>query len=78
MQIIRTAIWVIILIAYLIFAVNNWTVVEIKIWEGLIWETKLPALLLAAFLAGLSAPLRRRQRTHVARAILLADVARRL
>ncbi len=53
MQIIRTAIWVVATITFLIFAINNWNPVEIKIWEGLIWETKLPALILAAFLLGL-------------------------
>lgn len=52
MQILRTVIWVVLVIALLIFAVNNWTVVQVKIWENLIWETKLPMLLLIAFLLG--------------------------
>ena len=44
MQIIRTIVWVILLIALLLFSVNNWQDVEVKIWEGLILQTKLPAL----------------------------------
>ncbi len=53
MQILRTVVWVVLLIALLLFSLNNWNPVEIKIWEGLILETKLPALVLAAFLLGL-------------------------
>ena len=53
MQIIRTIVWVILLIALLLFSVNNWQNVEVKIWEGLILQTKLPALVLTSFLLGL-------------------------
>ena len=53
MQIIRTIIWVLLLIALLLFSVNNWQDVEVKIWEGLILQTKLPALVLVSFLLGL-------------------------
>jgi len=53
MQIIRTVIWVIVLIALLIFSLNNWTQVDVKIWEGLILETKLPVLVGISFLLGL-------------------------
>ena len=35
------------------FAYNNWTMVPIKLWSGLIAEINLPLLLLLAFLAGL-------------------------
>ena len=35
------------------FAYNNWTVVPIKLWSGLIADVNLPFLLLATFLAGL-------------------------
>ena len=34
-------------------AINNCTTAEVKIWEGLILETKLPALVVIAFLLGL-------------------------
>ena len=53
MQIIRTIVWVILLIALLLFSINNWQDVEVKIWEGLILQTKLPALVIVSFLLGL-------------------------
>ena len=53
MQIIRTVIWVLLLVALVLFSLGNWAPVEIKIWEGLILETKLPALVLVSFLLGL-------------------------
>jgi len=52
MQIIRTIVWVVLLIALLIFSVFNWNPVEVKIWEGLVLETKIPALVLISFLIG--------------------------
>ncbi|WP_183030086.1 lipopolysaccharide assembly protein LapA domain-containing protein [Altericroceibacterium spongiae] len=53
MKIIRTVVWVVILIALLLFAYFNWKPVEVKIWEGLILETKIPALVVISFLVGL-------------------------
>lgn len=53
MQIIRTIIWVVLVIALIIFAVNNWRPVEVKVWEGFVLETKIPALLITSFLIGL-------------------------
>ncbi len=53
MQIVRTVIWVVLIVALLLFSLNNWNPVEIKIWEGLVLETKLPALVLVSFLLGL-------------------------
>ena len=53
MQIVRTIVWVSLLIALLLFSINNWQDVEIKIWEGLILQTKLPALVVVSFLLGL-------------------------
>ena len=53
MQIIRTVVWVLVIVALALFSFNNWNPVEVKIWEGLILETKLPALVMAAFLLGL-------------------------
>lgn len=53
MHIVRTVVWVLLLVALLLFSLNNWNPVEVKIWEGLILETKLPALVLASFLLGL-------------------------
>jgi len=53
MQVIRTIVWVVLLIALLIFSINNWTTVTVKIWEDLVWETRLPALVILSFLFGL-------------------------
>jgi len=53
MQIVRTVVWVVLLIVLLLFSVNNWTTVNVKIWENLILETKLPALVVVSFLLGL-------------------------
>ena len=52
MQIIRTVIWVLVLVALGLFTINNWQPVEVKLWEGIILETKLPALLIVSFLMG--------------------------
>ena len=53
MKIVRTIVWVLLLVALLIFSINNWSPVEVKIWEGLVLETKIPALVVIAFLIGL-------------------------
>ena len=53
MQVIRTIVWVLLLVAQLLFSINNWQDVEVKIWEGLILQTKLPALVLTSFALGL-------------------------
>jgi hypothetical protein len=53
MQIVRTIVWVLLGIALLIFSINNWNPVVVKIWEGLVLETKIPALVMIAFLLGL-------------------------
>ena len=53
MKIVRTIVWVLLFVALLIFSVNNWNPVEVKIWEGLVLETKVPALVVIAFLLGL-------------------------
>ena len=53
MQVVRTIVWVLLLIVLLLFSLNNWNPVDVKIWEGLILQTKLPALVLVAFLLGL-------------------------
>ncbi|KHL25732.1 hypothetical protein PK98_03650 [Croceibacterium mercuriale] len=53
MAIVRTVLWVLLLAVLLLFAANNWTPVEVRIWESLVLETRLPALVIVAFLAGL-------------------------
>jgi uncharacterized integral membrane protein len=52
MRIVRTVIWVVLLVALILFSMNNWTTVTIKIWEGLLWETKLPAVVILSFALG--------------------------
>ena len=53
MQIIRTIAWVLLVCGILIFSFYNWQPVEVTIWENLVLETKVPVLLVLAFLAGL-------------------------
>jgi uncharacterized integral membrane protein len=53
MQIIRMLFWVLMLVALLVFTAFNWTSVEVKLWENMIVETKLPAIVIISFLIGL-------------------------
>ena len=53
MQIVRTVLWVLLAVALALFAVANWRPVEVSIWDDLVLETKLPVLVIAAFLLGL-------------------------
>tara|TARA_R110000782_G_scaffold78293_3_gene155965 strand:+ start:169741 stop:170094 length:354 start_codon:yes stop_codon:yes gene_type:complete len=60
MNFLRTAFWVIIAVALALFTKANWTVapsvggyIPIKLWGDIIVETRLPVLILAAFLLGL-------------------------
>jgi lipopolysaccharide assembly protein A len=53
MQFVRMLFWVLILAALLIFTAFNWKPVEVQIWTNLVLETKIPALVIVAFLLGL-------------------------
>lgn len=53
MQFVKTLFWVLILAALLIFTAFNWRPVEVQIWTNLVLETKIPALVIVAFLLGL-------------------------
>lgn len=53
MQIVRTIIWVLILFAILTFSFFNWETVDVALWDNLVLETKIPALVIIAFLLGL-------------------------
>lgn len=79
MQIIRTIVWVLLLVGLLIFSALNWKPVEIKIWEGLVLETKIPALVIASFLLGLAPMwlLHRAQKFYLARRITSLESAAR-
>ena len=54
MQIVRTLVWVFLLVALVAFSVANWAErVEVAIWSGLVLETNLPAVVIVSFLLGL-------------------------
>jgi len=53
MQLLRTIVWVVIAVLLALFTLANWETVQVRIWEGLVLETKLPALVICAFLLGL-------------------------
>ena len=53
MQIVRTIVWVVLLVLLLAFSFFNWRPVEVQIWDNLVLETKIPALVVVAFLLGL-------------------------
>jgi lipopolysaccharide assembly protein A len=50
--ILRTIIWVLLTAILVIFAMANWLPVTVTIWPGQVLDTKLPVLILAAFLIG--------------------------
>ena len=53
MQIVRTIFWVLLAVILVLFAINNWQPVEVRVWSTLVWEPPLAALPVIAFLAGL-------------------------
>lgn len=53
MQIIRTIVWVLLLVLLLGFSFFNWKPVEVQIWDNIVLETKVPALVVVSFLLGL-------------------------
>ena len=53
MAIVRTIFWVLLAVVLVLFAITNWQTVNVRIWNSLILETKLPALVIGAFLLGL-------------------------
>ena len=53
MQIVRTIIWVLIFVALLAFSFFNWDPVEVTLWDNMVLETKVPALVIVSFLLGL-------------------------
>ena len=54
MQFLKTLFWVVVAVVAVLFAHENWHVIEppIKIWGGLVVDVKLPILVLVAFLLG--------------------------
>ncbi|HUQ12777.1 MAG TPA: lipopolysaccharide assembly protein LapA domain-containing protein [Novosphingobium sp.] len=53
MTALRTIFWVLLAVVLVLFAINNWQPVEVRVWSTLVLETKLAALAIAAFLLGL-------------------------
>ena len=54
MHVVRTIVWVLLLVAFVIFSMANWEPgITVRIWQNLVVETKLPAVMLVAFLLGL-------------------------
>lgn len=59
MQIVRTVVWVLLLVTLIIFTIFNWKPVEVMIWpfaeEGqrLLWVTNIAAIVIVSFLIGL-------------------------
>jgi lipopolysaccharide assembly protein A len=53
MQFLKAIFQVFIAVIAAIFAYNNWTPVTVNLWGGIVLDTMLPLLLLAAFLLGL-------------------------
>ena len=52
MRFLKTLIWVTAIVGLIVFAINNWVPVSVSLWGGLRLDSKLPALVIAAFLLG--------------------------
>lgn len=52
MQFLRTAFWVVIAVALAFFCMANYVPVTVRLWGDMVMETKLPVLLIGAFLLG--------------------------
>ncbi|MEM8918699.1 MAG: hypothetical protein AAGE37_07540 [Pseudomonadota bacterium] len=52
MQFIKTLFWVILAVILVVFAVNNWSPTSVLVWEETRVDTKLPVLVIGAFLLG--------------------------
>lgn len=57
MSFLKTLFWIVVAVIVALFCFNNWSVVTINLWNGMILETKLPLLLGVFFLLGLLPPL---------------------
>ncbi len=53
MQFLKTLFWVVLAVVMVLFARDNWHVVEVNLWAGLVADVKLPVLVLFAYLVGL-------------------------
>jgi uncharacterized integral membrane protein len=48
--------WVVVAVVAVIFSYNNWKVVNLSLWGGLVADINLPLLIFGAFLLGLLPP----------------------
>lgn len=53
MKLLRLILLLVLVAALAAFSAVNWQPVELHIWSGLVLDTKLPALVIGAFLLGL-------------------------
>jgi uncharacterized integral membrane protein len=53
MQFLKTLFWVVLAVVMVLFARDNWHVVSVNLWAGLVADIKLPVLVLIAYLIGL-------------------------
>ncbi len=53
MRFLKTLLWVALLVGLTIFAINNWEPVSVKLWGGMLLDTKLPMLVIVSFFGGL-------------------------
>lgn len=53
MKVLRSIFWLVVVAAFAAFAAANWRPVELYVWQGMVLDTKLPALVIGAFLLGL-------------------------
>jgi putative membrane protein len=54
MQIVRTIIWVALLVVFVAFTMLNWDkALTVRIWPDIVWDTRLPAVVVVSFLLGL-------------------------
>ena len=52
MSFLKTIFWVILMVGFVVFAVNNWQPISVRLWGGMWLDTKLPALIGVALLLG--------------------------
>ncbi len=54
MQIFRTLLWVLLLAGVLMFSFGNWDKqIDVRIWPDIVWDTRVPALVVVSWLLGL-------------------------
>ncbi len=53
MQFLKTIFWVILAVVAVVFSLGNWTPVTLELWGDVQVDSKLPVLMVGAFLVGL-------------------------